>query len=53
MLLILIIIVEVSNVGKKISLHLKLLFNETAMNYGASTHFNTLEYESYTINRSV
>jgi hypothetical protein len=23
------------------------------MNYGASTHFNTPEYESYTINRSV
>jgi hypothetical protein len=37
---------------RKLAIHLKFLFNETAMNYGASTHFNTPEYESYMTNRS-
>jgi hypothetical protein len=33
--------------------HLKFLFNETAMNYGANSRSNTPEYEAYTTNRSV
>ena len=37
---------EVSEIVDAVSwLHLKFLFNETAMDYGANTHFNTPEYD--------